>query len=588
MKEKGSRWRAIEQRVRGEWGFWLVVPFVFAVYLFTLTPTVGLIDSGELAAGCYLLNILHPTGYPLYTVLGRLASLIPVGTVVNRLALMSAVFSGAGLALFIFLCRKQNLSLFAAAAGAGLLGFSVPVWSVSTDVEVYSLTLVLIVLVWLAGIKAIRGEGFFFFGYIVGLTLTNHMSGLSTVLGAGLAFLLAYRKQVGPLLPRLVAFFLLGLSPYLFLLIRARCEPLLAWGNPVTLERLWWHITGRQYQVWMFSASLPEVLSNAGRGGLLLLRTFGFVFAPVVGYGWVKLFKQERAMALGLGGAAVLAFIYAVNYQIPDIDAYYIPVIVPLAVCCVTGLEVLQERLGKYRWAVWLVIPLVLVWNYPSQNHRNDWVAYDQAINTLASADSNAIIITDWWDCYAPIFYLQHVAGLRSDVCLIDKELVRRSWYFRYLQKAYPWLIDNSRVAWERFLKNLDRFEHNQPYDPREIQESYIGLLRSFFVNNPRRPAYTTFFADAGGDARQLLNGFRLVPMGILVQVRTDTIVPSFDYHRLKVRLPGFRKDERRRVNLARYRFMARRRIELLQRQGRWDEAQQVFDWLQKTFPAGE
>ena len=68
---------------------WLVVPLVFAVYLVTLSPAVGLIDSGELAAGCNLLNILHPTGYPLYTMLGRLASLGPVATVVNRAAVLT-------------------------------------------------------------------------------------------------------------------------------------------------------------------------------------------------------------------------------------------------------------------------------------------------------------------------------------------------------------------------------------------------------------------------------------------------------------------------------------------------------------------
>ena len=59
---------------------WFVVPLVFAVYLVTLSPTVGLIDSGELAAGCHLLNILHATGYPLYTMLGRVASLVPLAS----------------------------------------------------------------------------------------------------------------------------------------------------------------------------------------------------------------------------------------------------------------------------------------------------------------------------------------------------------------------------------------------------------------------------------------------------------------------------------------------------------------------------
>jgi hypothetical protein len=43
----------------------MVVPAALGVYLCTMAPVVGLIDSGELAVGCRLLNILHPTGYPL-------------------------------------------------------------------------------------------------------------------------------------------------------------------------------------------------------------------------------------------------------------------------------------------------------------------------------------------------------------------------------------------------------------------------------------------------------------------------------------------------------------------------------------------
>ena len=89
---------------------WLVVPVGFTAYLITLSPTVGLIDSGELAAGCNLLNVLHPTGYPLYTMLGRLASLVPVATVVNRVAALSAALAACGVGLFLLLGLRLGLS----------------------------------------------------------------------------------------------------------------------------------------------------------------------------------------------------------------------------------------------------------------------------------------------------------------------------------------------------------------------------------------------------------------------------------------------------------------------------------------------
>lgn len=585
FQKADSRQPTAESRVSSAIG-WLVIPLVFLVYLFTLTPAVGLIDSGELATGCYLLNILHPTGYPLFTILGRLATLVPVGTVVNRLAVMSAAFSAAGVGLFLLLCRQMGFRPLTSAGLGVILALSPSIWSVSTDVEVYSLTFLLTVLVWLA----INGGRLLVFGYIAGLTLTNHMSGLTAVLGATLALILQHRGQLLRPAAKIGLFFLLGISPYLFLLLRAKCEPLFCWGNPVNLERFWWHITGRQYQVWMFSLPFSEVLKNGFKGLSLLARSFGFVLLPFILIGFIQLFRQKRGLALGLTVTALLAFIYAINYSIPDIEAYYIPTLVPLAIFSVVGLDWLCARRFFIRHPyfgeilVGLVVVMVFFLNYPVQNRRGDWVAYDQAMNTLISADSNATIITDWWDTYAPIFYLQHIEKVRPDVCIIDKELLRRSWYFQYLSKAYPWLIERSKSEMEGYLVHLHRFEHNLPYNPIAIQESYINLLRSFFLHSPERPAYTTFPSDANPDAWQLLNGFRPIPVGVLFQIRTDTVIPDFNYLRLKIRIPHFQLDERHRVNIDRYRFFVQRRIDLLKAKGREKEAQDIANWYQKTF----
>jgi hypothetical protein len=42
---------------------------------------------------------------------------------------------------------------------------------------------------------------------------------------------------------------------YSYLPIRASQNPLLNWGNPVDLERIIRHISGKQYQVWLFSST---------------------------------------------------------------------------------------------------------------------------------------------------------------------------------------------------------------------------------------------------------------------------------------------------------------------------------------------
>src|SRR5438874_4993860 len=52
---------------------WLVV------YLATVSPTVNFIDSGELIAAVHEPGVVHPPGYPLYTLLGYVVSHVPVG-----------------------------------------------------------------------------------------------------------------------------------------------------------------------------------------------------------------------------------------------------------------------------------------------------------------------------------------------------------------------------------------------------------------------------------------------------------------------------------------------------------------------------
>ena len=53
---------------RLDWAaFWTATLLTFAVYFFTLGPSVGLEDSGELATAGAHLGVPHPPGYPFWT-----------------------------------------------------------------------------------------------------------------------------------------------------------------------------------------------------------------------------------------------------------------------------------------------------------------------------------------------------------------------------------------------------------------------------------------------------------------------------------------------------------------------------------------
>jgi len=75
----------------------------FIIYLITLHPSVGFIDCGELAAVCYTFGVPHPTGYPLFLMIGFVFSHLPLpGTVIYKLNLLSAVESSAAVVITFY------------------------------------------------------------------------------------------------------------------------------------------------------------------------------------------------------------------------------------------------------------------------------------------------------------------------------------------------------------------------------------------------------------------------------------------------------------------------------------------------------
>ena len=130
--------------------FYVFFPTYF-VYLLTVYPTVGTEDSGELIVSAAMLDIAHPPGYPLHTLLGKLFTiLIPFGNIGWRVNLLSAFFGAATIALTYLLIKKLTKNDYISMAGALILGFSDIFWSQSIRTETYTLhTFTLIAIIYL-------------------------------------------------------------------------------------------------------------------------------------------------------------------------------------------------------------------------------------------------------------------------------------------------------------------------------------------------------------------------------------------------------------------------------------------------------
>jgi hypothetical protein len=129
-----------------------------ALYARTAAPSVLSGDSAEFQMAAPLLGVPHPTTYPLYVLLGKLATLvIPVGDMAWRVTVVSAVCAALAVALFFGMAHHLTASPPAALVGALALGLAPGLWNAATMAEVYALLMALLVAL-LSLIGADRGR----------------------------------------------------------------------------------------------------------------------------------------------------------------------------------------------------------------------------------------------------------------------------------------------------------------------------------------------------------------------------------------------------------------------------------------------
>jgi len=539
----------------------LVAFAALAVYLRTLAPSVDFIDAGELGADAWTLGVAHPTGYPLFTLLGWLCAHFPISAEpIVRLNMMAAFFSSLGVLIFFhvvrFVIRRffkvttgtfEGLSIAASAGASLLLAFSETYWSQGVAVEVYSLHVLLMSIVLFSFLRAnlgrVGGEPtredtllrsstgwWLLFAFSLGLSFTNHMT--TILLAPG--FLYLYFVQQGwnrnswMRIGRMALPFLLGLSVYLYLPVRAARAPLLNWGNPVTLERFLWHISGKQFRVWIFSST-----EAAGRQLSYFMNSLpaehAYVGLALAVIGAVALWRRSRRAAIFTFILFVTCVGYSINYDIHDIDSYFLLAYTMIALWAGCGLFALGTwLLQRFSWkpavamVVLLLISLVpLAVHYRASDESSNYLVEDYTQNVFASLQPNALVLSFQWDYWlSASYYEQLVKEVRPDVIVIDKELLRRSWYITQLERRYPWLIDQSRAEITAYLRELYKFEHGLPYESATIQARYVGLIGSLIFKNIRsRPVYVTQEIE-----QEFTRGVQRVPEGLAQRLFLDTL----------------------------------------------------------------
>lgn len=512
--------------------------FVFILYMFTVAPSVVQIDAGELSAVQATLGIAHPTGYPLFTLAGFLFSRLPLPfSTILSLNILAAAWCSLAAGIFVYTAKMilDNLSpevipeqkelkrgkkkgkeskspaprlsetekIIAAAAGGLILAFSKTFWFQSTSVEVYSMQVFLFCLVILfllkgyylfeAGNNNFGRSHWMIFAAVLALCFSNHMTSILILPGAAYIYFAKFgfnKKSIRQIFIMLLLFIPILLAFYSYLPVRASQNPNLNWGNPVDLEKFFRHVSGSQYRVWLFSSveaakkqlayfinELPDEFT------VLLLFVIAGIFSA---------YRKSRKIFLFLTITFLTTVLYSINYDINDIDSYFLLAYISLSFFAVFGVLGVLKFFKKAKTtlvysAAFIFILLAghfyLTFGEVSQHGNYAYEDYTKAL--VGSVDKNSIILSYQWDYFvAPAYYFQLVENYRKDVKIVDKELLRRSWYYHQLESEHPDLLGRMMPAVNTFLNAVKPFERGGKFDPDGLETDYRDVMRQLVSTN--------------------------------------------------------------------------------------------------------
>jgi hypothetical protein len=448
--------------------------------------------------------------------------------------------------------------------------------------------IILLVLAWRKARRRPTGEKILcLLAFAYALSFGNHMSTILLLPALLYIVMITLGKRLfsSRRIILILSLFLLGLSIYAFLPIRSSLNPLMDWGNPESWSAFKRHVTGWQYQVWMFAQSTQQLVNNFGNFLKLFFHQFPFYLLPFSLLGiWWLFFRDGRLLIFLLIVFSANVF-YGINYDITDIDPYFLGAFLVNAIFVGVGLNYLFQKLRQSRMhkgviqailIAFFFLPLITLFkNYREADRSQNFYAYDLAANTMRSVKKDAVALTNIFDHYSPWLYLRYIENKRPDVHYLDTQLCILSWHLDYLKQAYPDLYQKSQSEIKDFFQKVVPYEDGHPYDPDVIQRAYENMLNSFIFNNIEdRPLY-----DGKMGGPKLSKGLFRIPEGTIFAVKDSLKYHPFEFPDFELRGvldESIFKDDRTLFNLKKYPQMINLRIRYLSDFGQQSEAEEL------------
>ncbi|ELW69046.1 hypothetical protein TREES_T100020343 [Tupaia chinensis] len=391
---QGQASRVGPQRSGGLRGGVAVFAAVAAVFTLTLPPSVPGGDSGELITAAHELGVAHPPGYPLFTLVAKLAIILfPFGSIAYRVNLLCGLFGAVAASLLFFTVFRLSGSYAGGILAAGVFSFSRLTWQWSIAAEVFSLNNLFVGLLMAltvhfeeAATAKERSKIAKIGAFCCGLSLCNQHTIILYVLCIvpWILFRLLKKKELSlGLVLKLSLCFTAGLLPYVYLPISSYLnQARWTWGDQTTLLGFLTHFLREEY------------------GTFSLVERF-----------WM----QSNAVVAVLAGVGLAALVSESNHVLNS---------------------------SRLQFLEWLSAILFVIYqicsNYSICDQRTNYVIDKFAKNLLASMPRNAIILLRGDLPGNSLRYMHYCEGLRPDVSLVDQEMMTYEWYLPKMAKHLP------------------------------------------------------------------------------------------------------------------------------------------------------
>ncbi|HYM19423.1 MAG TPA: DUF2723 domain-containing protein [Candidatus Kapabacteria bacterium] len=271
-------------------------------YVYTMQPSIPFWDCGEFAAAAVALQVPHPPGSPLWTIVGRIAMLLPTFTdLVARYNFFSALSSALSI-LLLYLTTARLIKIWRGSAntmadalttyGGALIAaltytFTDSFWFNALECEVYAFGSLFIALVpyimvlWLDHADEPHNEKYLLLAaYTMGLSLGVHQLALLTIFPS---FMLIYYKR------------------------RNDKVTVASWLGMVLASSIAFGIA-----FWIVLSKIVEWLGNPGFSRIFVILLF---IGTIYGIWWSQK-NRKPTLNLSLWAAALLFLGYSTYYMI--------------------------------------------------------------------------------------------------------------------------------------------------------------------------------------------------------------------------------------------------------------------------------